>query len=91
MSNSLDELVQNLLHSYDTYPAMTNLQACRLPSRSSMTELTHQLESLLYPGLIDPLHATSGLLYTIGDRVAEARSTLSYLISICLEYASRCP
>lgn len=91
MSNSLDELVQNLLHSYDTYPAMTNLQACRLPSRSSMTELTHQLESLLYPGLIDPLHASSGLLYTIGDRVAEARSTLSYLISICLEYASRCP
>ena len=86
----LDNIVQNLLKSYESNSDMTNLQAWALPSRACVTDLTHKLESLLYPGLIDSIRNEVGLSYAIGYRVAEIYKTLQELITDCLKYAASC-
>ena len=86
----LDNIVQNLLKSYESNSDMTNLQAWALPSRACVTDLTHKLESLLYPGLIDSIRNEAGLSYAIGYRVAEIYKTLQELITDCLKYAASC-
>ncbi len=87
----LENIVQKLLESYAATPDMTNLQDLQLPSRTIVTELTHQLESLLYPGLIDNISHQTGFEYRIGSRIAETYSTLKSLISDCIRYAVSCP
>ena len=86
----LDNIVQNLLKSYESNSDMTNLQAWALPSRACVTDLTHKLESLLYPGLIDSIRNEAGLSYAIGYRVAEVYKALQELITDCLKYAASC-
>ena len=87
----IEHFVSQLLDSYKENPETTNLQAWPLPSRACVTDLTHKLESLLYPGLIDSLPYPGGISYCIGSRVAEVYSTLISLISDCLQYARNCP
>lgn len=87
----LDSIVKKLLTSYEENPDLTNMQSWHLPSRSCVTDLTHKLESLLYPGLIECIRYRSGLEYAIGNRVAEVYATLHELIADCLDYASNCP
>lgn len=86
----IERFVSKLLDSYNENPEMTNLQACALPSRVCVTELTHKLESLLYPGLIDAIPYPGGLSFCIGSRLTEVYTTLVSLISDCLQYARSC-
>lgn len=87
----LKHIVEQLLESYTQNPDMTNLQAWPLPSRACVTDLTHKLESLLYPGLIDCIQYNQGLEYRIGSRVSEVYETLCSLVADCLHYAENCP
>ena len=87
----LHDIVSKLLQSYRDNPDLTNMQSWHLPSRECVTDLTHKLESLLYPGLIDCIRYQNGFEYAIGSRVAEVHATLCETISACLEYAAQCP
>lgn len=84
-------IVDELLDSYQQHPDLTNMQAWRLPTRECLNDLTHKLESLLYPGLIDCVRTPFDLKYEIGNRIAEIRMTLTDLIRCCLEYACHYP
>lgn len=84
-------IVDELLDSYQQHPDLTNMQAWRLPTRECLNDLTHKLESLLYPGLIDCVRTPFDLKYEIGNRLAEIRMTLTDLIRCCLEYACHYP
>ena len=80
----LNDIVNKLLQSYHDNPDLTNMQSWHLPSRECVTDLTHKLESLLYPGLIDCIRYGSGLEYAIGNRVAEVHATLCETVAACL-------
>ncbi len=87
----IEQIVSKLIDSYAENSEMTNLQAWPLPSRVCVTDLTHKLESLLYPGLIDSIPYPGALSFSVGSRVAEVYSTLITLVSECLQYARNCP
>ncbi|MBR4986610.1 MAG: serine acetyltransferase [Proteobacteria bacterium] len=89
--NDLKSIVEDLLDSYQQHPDLTNMQAWRLPTRDCMNDLTHKLESLLYPGLIDCVRNRSDLNYEIGNKLSEVRMTLTDLVTCCLEYANHYP
>lgn len=87
----LNTILKNLLDSYEKYPDMINTGALALPSRECVTDLTHQLERLLYPGLITSQEAGNGFSYHIGSHLADIDSTLKELVKNCLNYASQHP
>ena len=86
----IDMLIQNMLDSYERNADLTNMQAAPLPSKSCVTDLTHRLESLLYPGLTDCLRNSEGMVYAVGHRMSEAYQDMVQLIAISLRYALTC-
>lgn len=87
----IDSIVASLLDSYRVNPIMTNFQEIELPSRACVTDLTHQLESLIYPGLVDCLKDPSHLQYSVGYRITRAVSEMNRLVAVCLKFAASCP
>lgn len=87
---NIDTLIQNMIQSYEQNPDLTNMQATPLPSRSCVTDITHKLESLLYPGLIDCIRNNEGMTYAVGHRVSETYQALTGLIELSLKYADTC-
>ena len=86
----LDNIVKNLLTSYSEIPELINKQEYHLPTRECVTALTHELEALLYPGLINTAKMDGGFTYQIGNNVNEAFSKLNDMVYDCLNYAIRC-
>lgn len=86
----IQNVIQELLKSYETNPELTNLQDWPLPSRKCVTDLTQKLETLLYPGLIECIQIKKGLPYIIGNRVTEVFTSMTELVTDCLHYASHC-
>ena len=86
----IDSLIQSMLQSYARNADLTNMQAAPLPSKSCVTDLTHRLESLLYPGLTDCVRNSDGMIYAVGNRMSEAYQDMVRLIAISLRYAQTC-
>jgi serine O-acetyltransferase len=86
----LEEILADLLSSYDSTPELVNRSETHLPSRERVTDLTHTLEDILYPGLIHHREQSCGFKYQIGSEVNEAYATLRSLILDCLTYVSSC-
>jgi len=90
-SSVLDDIVTDLLASYDTLTYLTNLQGASLPSLDCVSELIGQLKTIIYPGLIECVCPdTTGLRYYIGQRTTECLILLQRIIETCLRYAASC-
>ena len=87
----LDNIVQKLLTSYADLPELVNREEDHLPTKACVTSLTHALESLLYPGLVNSRNLSGGFTYQLGNDVNEAFSTLNAMIFDCLKYSASCP
>lgn len=88
---NLDNLIDGLIQSYHDNPDLTNMLDAPLPSRDCVTSITHQLESILYPGLVDCFEEQTCSRYSVGFRVSEAFRELTILIGKCLQYAAQTP
>ncbi len=86
----LEEILDDLMASYDATPELVNRNDSHLPSRECVTSLTHTLEDILYPGLMHCRKLATGFKYQIGSELNEAYVTLHNLILDCLMYASTC-
>lgn len=82
--------VKQLLQSYEVMPELTNLQDFPLPTRECVTEITHNLESILFPGLVDCVEYQPGLQYILANKLVETYTSLRTLIVHCLQYAMHC-
>jgi len=87
----LDDIVTDLMASYDTLTYLTNLQGASLPSVDCVSDLIGKLKTIIYPGLIECVdHDTIGLRYYIGQRTTESLILLQRVIETCLRYAASC-
>lgn len=86
----IERSVEQLLKSYEDTPELTNLQDFPLPTRECVTEITHNLESILFPGLVDCVEYQPGLQYILANKLVETYTSLRFLIIKCLQYAKHC-
>ena len=87
----LDNIVQKLLTSYSDIPELINRQEYHLPIRECVTTLTHELEALLYPGLVNSIDMSGGFTYQLGNNVNVVFTKLRDMIYDCLNYAVKAP
>lgn len=88
---TLDKIVHDLTVSYAALPELINQQDVRLPTKQCVTELTHALENLLYPGLVSCKNISGGFTYQLGTEVHAAFEDMRDQVLDCLNYAAFCP
>lgn len=82
----IDRVVHAILDSYDRLGGINHIGGPNLPSRQSIIDIFHALQSLLFPGYYErePVD-TAALFYLTGERVAWVRKSLTEEIyrSLC--------
>ncbi|MFA5625438.1 MAG: serine O-acetyltransferase EpsC [Bradymonadales bacterium] len=87
----LDQLVNRFMDAYGELSDLSNYEGYDLPSKQTITRLTHTLEAILFPGFTEEENVhTIGFRYLFGKRIADVVDILSVEVKKSLIYAANC-
>ena len=78
MENKIDDAVQKILESYETYGGINLEESRKFPNRENVIAVLHDLQYLIFPGyrIAEELDSAT-LQYVTGERVNRILSMLT--------------
>lgn len=85
------DITDSLIESYKTHPYLTNHHEYRLPSRNCVSDMAKNLESLIFPGLVECNQSQSSANYfSTGNLLTKTLGVLIQAIENAFGYAYHC-